>query len=264
MSTVYEMLDEQLQEMSINPVCIIDKETRQITIPEANKFFGVENDKRVERLRFECPKEVGDENVDLMTCQALIAYENANGEPGIYEIKDMTVEGDVVHFSWLLDEEVTKYGGNVRFIFYATRIVEGNSELVWNTVPAQGFVEEGLDVATQIEQGYPAIIEALIYEVNQLKQNSGGSNNDFLVVRVDFGVNVASHSASEIRTAAQAGKIVLTMDSYGMMVPLYDSSVEAALFEALYESSGAIKKAVVSIDANKNVTSYTEVIVSAS
>ena len=260
MSTVYEMLDEQLQEMNINPICIIDKATRQILVPEADKLLGVENDKRVERLRFECPKIVGDENVDLMSCQALIAYENARGEPGIYEIKDMTNEGDVVRFSWLFDEEVTRYSGNVRFIFYATRIVEGESELVWNTVPAQGFVEAGLEVTTQIEEDYPAIIETLIDEVNQLKQSSGEGNNDFLVVKINFNTNVASHSAPEIRAASQAGKVVLTMDSYGMMVPLYDSSAETALFEALYESSGAIKKAAVSIDANKNVTSYTEAV----
>lgn len=259
MSTVYEMLDEQLQAMDATPVCTIDKETRRIVIPEASKLLGVENDKRVERLIFECPKIVGDENVDLMTCQTLIAYENAEGEPGLYEIKDMTVDGDVVRFSWLFDEDVTRYRGNVRFIFYATRINGDEAELVWNTIPAQGFVEEGLDVATQIETSYPAIIEGLIREVDQLKQNSG--DNNFLVVKIDFNTNIASHSASEIRAAAQAGKIVLTMDSYGMLVPLYDASITSATFEALYASSGSVKKAAVIVNEDKSATSYTEVVV---
>ena len=263
MSSVYEMLDEQLQEMDVDLVCTIDKATRKIDVPEGYKFFGVENDKRVERIRFVCPKEVGDENVDLMTCQALIVYANANGEPGIYEIKDMVVEGDNVQFSWLFEEDVTRYKGNVRFAFYAYKINEGETEVAWNTIPAQGFVEEGLDVTAPIEAKYPTIIETLIYEVNQLKMNSGGGNNDFLVVKVDFNTNIASHSSSEIKAAAQAGKIVLTMDSYGMMVPLYDASVDAALFEALYESSGAIKKATVSVSADKSASSYTEVVMSA-
>jgi hypothetical protein len=73
---------------------------------------------------------------------------------------------------------------------------------------------------------------------------------------------MASHSAPEIREDSQAGKIVLTMDSYGMMVPLYDSSVESAMFEALYESSGAIKKATVVVNADKSATSYADVVMS--
>ena len=262
MSIVYEMLDEQLQEMNITPVCIIDKETRQIMVPEANKLFGVENDKKVERLLFECPKFVGDENVDLMACQTLIVYSNANGNPGLYEIEDMTDEGDVVRFSWLFDEDVTKYRGNVKFAFYAYKVVNGEVDVAWNTIPAQGFVEEGLDVTMQIEEAYPAIIEALIYEVSQLKQNAGG-DSDILVVKIDFNTNVANHSASEIRAAAQTGKIVLTMDSYGMMVPLYDASAVSATFEALYASSGSVKKAVITVNEDKSATSYTEVVVNA-
>lgn len=36
--------------------CTIDPETRLITIPPEYQMLGVENDKRVERLYFRCPR----------------------------------------------------------------------------------------------------------------------------------------------------------------------------------------------------------------
>lgn len=168
MSTIDELLDEQL-EVEDDPICTIDKVTRKINMHEACKFFGVEHDKKVERIKFECPKEVGDENVDLTTCQVLIAYENANGEPGLYEIEDLTDDGDVVRFSWLFDEDVTMYKGDVKFIFYACKPNGDEREVAWNTVPAQGFVEEGLDVIGRVEERSPAIIESMLRRIAVLE-----------------------------------------------------------------------------------------------
>ena len=279
MSTLDELLDEQLEAQE-NPVCVIDKLTRKINMLEEFKFFGVEHDKRVERIKFECPKYVGDENVDLMACKLFIAYENANGEPGLYEVKDAATSGEVVSFSWLFDEDVTRYKGDVSFIFYASKMGRDTTEAVWNTTLAQGFVEEGLEVSGRIEERSPAIIELMLIRIANLEQNGGATDeqienaiekyldenpievgNDFFIVSVDFDVNVASHSMLEIRDAFESGKIVITTDSYGMMIPLYDIADTQARFMAIYESDG-LKKIVLTVDANKNVASYTESIVS--
>ena len=256
MSTLEELLDEQLEEESL--VCIIDNATRKITMPEDLKFFGVENDKRVERLHFVCPKQVGDERIDLMTCQNFIVYENANGEPGVYEVKDVTVDGDNVRFSWLFDEDVTKYNGYVKFIFYACILTGDELKNAWNTIPAQGFVEDGLDAVARIEERNPAILEHVLLKVAELERDVG-SNQDFVIVKVNFDTNTASHRASEIKAAFEAGKIVVTMDSYGMLIPLYDGLSEIVTFEAIYESRG-LKKAVLTIAEDKTVVFYTTTI----
>ena len=78
-------------------------------------------------------------------------------------------------------------------------------------------------------------------------------NADFLVVKVDFNTYVASHSASEIRTAQQAGKVVITTDSYGMLVPLYNAVGEVSYFEAIYDDEG-LKKMTIIVAENKSVT----------
>ena len=40
--------------------CVIDPETREITVPERYRLLGVESDEKVERIEFRCPKIVGD------------------------------------------------------------------------------------------------------------------------------------------------------------------------------------------------------------
>lgn len=170
---VDELLDAQ-QVTGENPVCVIDKATRKINMHEACKLFGVEHDKRVERIKFECAKEVGDENLDLTQCSVYIAYENAGAEPGLYEVKDIIAEGDIVHFSWLLDEDVTKYKGSVTFIIYACKVNAGEREQAWNTIPAQGDVEKGLKIPARVEKASPAIIESLLVRVAALEKSGTG------------------------------------------------------------------------------------------
>ena len=67
MATAEEVLKEMDNVSETNndsPVCIIDPETRTITVPPEYQLLGVESDEKVERLYFQCPKIVGD-NVDL-------------------------------------------------------------------------------------------------------------------------------------------------------------------------------------------------------
>lgn len=207
MSTIDEMLDAQLEEVE-NPVCSIDRYTRKITLHEECKFFGVENDKKVERIKFECPKEVGDENVDLTTCQLFIAYENAEGEPGLYEIRDVSDEDEVVHFSWLLDEDVTRYKGEVKFIFYACKLKGDVREVAWNTIPAIGSVEGGLKAIAQIEEKHASIIESMLLRIGKLEEGGTTIVNEQVVAGSDFNIDGFG------RPAPKSGEIFGTTKSY--------------------------------------------------
>ena len=82
-----------------DPVCIIDPETRTITVPPEYQLLGVENDKRVERIYFQCPKNVGD-NQDLsQDYQLFINYENANGDPDAAPPTISAAPGIVIRYS---------------------------------------------------------------------------------------------------------------------------------------------------------------------
>ncbi len=153
----------------------IDTDTREITIPDNEKLFGVKDDLKAERKYFRCKKLVGD-NLDLSKHRLYINYMNANKETSAYLVDDVKVDGDYITFSWLLYRSVTKYIGNVSFIVCAKSSNDkGLLQTDWNTTLATGTVKEGLEVDTAITEEYPDVIEQIL---NRLDGVEGGQISD--------------------------------------------------------------------------------------
>ena len=153
---------------------IIDPETRQIAVPE-NFLLGVESDQNVERVRFQCPKVVGD-NIDLSKLHIYVNYRNANQEVSSYWCQDVEVEGDNITFSWLVSRAATMYQGETIFIVCAKKSdEEGNLTNEWNTtIPAHGgIVLEGLEPDPRLEQQYPDVIEQILTDLDTIKAGGG-------------------------------------------------------------------------------------------
>lgn len=177
--TTEELLEQlEAEAQSETPVCVIDPETRTITVPPEYQLLGVENDKRVERIYFQCPKIVGD-NQDLSQDYILfINYVNANGDPDAYKISDMQVEGDNITFSWLLEENVTKYRGNIQFAFGA--IIPGDEaedpdKNRWNTtINTDCTCLVGLKCTQQVAESNPDALAQIWATIDELKAGGGG------------------------------------------------------------------------------------------
>lgn len=153
----------------------IDTDTREITIPDSQKLFGVKDDLKAERKYFRCKKVVGD-NLDLSKHRLYINYMNANKETSAYLVDDVKVDGDYITFSWLLYRSVTKYIGNVSFIVCAkSSNNKGLLQTDWNTTLATGTVKEGLEVDTATTEEYPDVIEQIL---NRLDGVEGGQISD--------------------------------------------------------------------------------------
>lgn len=153
----------------------IDTDTREITIPDSQKLFGVKDDLKAERKYFKCKKVVGD-NLDLSKHRLYINYMNANKETSAYLVDDVKVDGDYITFSWLLYRSATKYIGNVSFIVCAkSSNNKGLLQTDWNTTLATGTVKEGLEVDTAITEEYPDVIEQIL---NRLDGVEGGQISD--------------------------------------------------------------------------------------
>lgn len=78
------------------------------------------------------------------------------------------------------------------------------------------------------------------------------TSDDLFLVTIDHNAKTASHSESEIKAAKDSGKLVVTMDRYGMLMPLYDG--DEACFEALYRSGDALYFNRYTIAEDKAVT----------
>lgn len=151
MATTEELLEQLEQEVSAmsdeQVYCVIDPDTRQISVPAEYQLLGVESDEKVERIWFQCPKIVGD-NIDLSQLQLRINYQNANSQKDQYIVTDVQTDGDNIVFSWLLSRKVTAYQGNVSFIVCAVKVSGETIQNEWNTTLATAKVLEGLEVDT--------------------------------------------------------------------------------------------------------------------
>ena len=183
MATAEEILQTMAEVPESAPACVIDPETRTIIVPPEYQLFGVENDKRVERLYFQCPKIVGD-NQDLSRdYQLFINYQNANGDPDAYHIEDMEVDGNNITFSWLLEENVTKYRGNIQFAFGA--IIPGDEaedpdKNRWNTtINTDCTCLVGLKCTQQVSESNPDALVQIWAAIDELKAGggTGGTTN---------------------------------------------------------------------------------------
>ncbi len=183
MPTTEELLAQlEAEAQSETPVCVIDPETRTISVPPEYQLLGVENDKRVERIYFQCPKVVGD-NQDLSQDYILfINYVNANGDPDAYKIEDMQVEGDNITFSWLLEEKVTLYQGNIQISFCG--IIPGDEQEDpdknrWGTtINTDCTVLTGLKCTQQVAESNPDALVQIWEAIDELRAGGGASGKD--------------------------------------------------------------------------------------
>ena len=184
MPTTEELLEQlEAEAQSETPVCIIDPETRTITVPPEYQLLGVENDKRVERIYFQCPKIVGD-NQDLsQDYQLFVNYQNANGDPDAYKIEDMQVDGDNITFSWLLEENVTKYRGSIQFAFGAIKPgdeADDPDKNRWNTtINTDCTCLVGLKCTQQVAESNPDALAQIWAAIDELKSGGGGGGDSY-------------------------------------------------------------------------------------
>ena len=179
MPTTEELLAQlEAEAQNETPVCVIDPETRTISVPPEYQLLGVENDKRVERIYFQCPKVVGD-NQDLSQDYILfVNYVNANGDPDAYKINDMQVDGDDITFSWLLEEKVTLYRGSIQISFCG--IIPGDEQEDpdknhWGTtINTDCTVLTGLKCTQQVAESNPDALTQIWAAIDELK--AGGTS----------------------------------------------------------------------------------------
>lgn len=143
---------------------VVNPNTRQFSIPGADLVFGVEADSGSEVKHFQCPSFVGN-NLEVANTFIRINYRNANGETDSYLVDDVTVDGDNVHFSWLLAPKVTAYKGQVKFVMC---LVGPDLKVKWHTAMGTGQVHEGLEPdQSHIEDETDDVVAALITMVEQ-------------------------------------------------------------------------------------------------
>ena len=173
MSTIDEVLAAA---EVVDAVCVIDGETRIISVPTEYKELGIESDEKVTRVKFQCPKIVGD-NIDLTECNLYINYRNAGNKLNSYLVEDVTVTGDTINFSWLLSRHVTESPGTISYIVCAKKSDDTGVINEWNTKVATGIVGIGLEATEEIEEQNIDAIEQILRSIVELENKVGGGGS---------------------------------------------------------------------------------------
>lgn len=189
---------------SSNDICFIDGyETRLINVPDMYKELGVVSDENVNRIRFACPRIVGD-NVDLTKYNIYINYRNAAGELNSYLVEDVDflqeTNENMITFSWLLSRHVTAAPGIVQYIVCAKKSDGVNTTNEWNTKVAIGTViANDIEPVNEIEEQNADIIEQILTRIDVL-ENGSGSNISLGITSSEVG------QFARVKTVDDTGK----------------------------------------------------------
>lgn len=173
MATALDLLMSTKEDVNLlseeSDICTIDAKTRIIFVPSTIVVGGVQSDKNAERIKFSCPKIVGD-NLDLSKFSVRINFENVSSVDFNVSIKDqyicddVAVDGENVTFSWLIGRNAARYMGTVRFIVCAVKTdSDSNISVEWNTAISEVPVLEGIEIdQPQIGQEEKDVINQLL------------------------------------------------------------------------------------------------------
>lgn len=173
MATALDLLMSAKEDVNLlseeSDICTIDAKTRTIFVPSTIVVGGVQSDKNAERIKFSCPKIVGD-NLDLSKFSVRINFENVSSVDFNVSIKDqyicddVAVDGENVTFSWLIGRNAARYMGTVRFIVCAVKTdSDSNISVEWNTAIAEVPVLQGIEIdQPQIGEQEKDIINQLL------------------------------------------------------------------------------------------------------
>lgn len=173
MATALDLLMSTKEDVNLlsqeSDICTIDAKTRAIFVPSTIVVGGVQSGKNAERIKFSCPKIVGD-NLDLSKFSVRINFENVSSVDFNVSIKDqyicddVAVDGENVTFSWLIGRNAARYMGTVRFIVCAVKTdSDSNISVEWNTAIAEVPVLEGIEIdQPQIGQEEKDVINQLL------------------------------------------------------------------------------------------------------
>lgn len=166
-------------------ILIVDLDTRVISIPATLKVLGVESDDDVKRLQFKILRHYGE--FDLSRFNIRINYENARGQGDFYPVDDLTIDGDLLSFSWLVDRVAFAHAGDVKFsicmkLFDDSGVVVKELNTTYTTLP----VLKGLETEQALVEQNPSAFDNILFRLYAVEAATGnGRDGYYSVVKVD-------------------------------------------------------------------------------
>lgn len=226
---------------------VLDPITRKLTTVSLKKVMA-QGDHRSEVITFELPRYIEGHDMSLCT-SAQVHFTNTEGKQpkrtcsDVWEASDLTLDGDKVTFSWLVENTATKYAGSLAFSIKLQCLAVGEDGVVikyeYNSaeytkisiIKAQDNISEAVEESTSL--------------LSSFKEQVIADTEDALRASMEGYISQAQNAAQDAAdSAAQASAIVgLTVDtalSDTSINPVQNKAVKAAIDNAKEDMQSAI------------------------
>ena len=209
---------------------IIDALTREITVPESERAFGVAGEHNVTRKRFRINGSIVDGNDIAVGFAWKVCTENSANQPNEYPIDSIIADSEGIEFDWLVGMGALTYKGGLKFAVCAKQVNgEGKIQHEWHSRIGMGTVYDGIEASAEDIGGFDlaAYIQQTAAEVKQSAQDAASS---------------ASASANSATEAAQSATNAATSaTTAGGYASAAKQSAEKAAAAAKTASDMAVK-----------------------
>jgi hypothetical protein len=196
---------------------IVVGDDRYIIVPDELKRIAVQFDHDIETVTFDCPRYW--DNHDMSEMKVYINYLLPNSEDGCYIAKNVTADGDLMHFDWTISRDVTLYKGNISFLVCVKKTdSDGNEERHWNSELCRDlYISEGLECEETVLAKHPDIITDLLTRMDTVEAVAvSAARVEGMAARAEYAMSESANAASvAIQSANQASEIARTLgDSF--------------------------------------------------
>ena len=157
---------------------IIDALTREITVPESERAFGVAGEHNVTRKHFRINGRIVDGNDIAVGFAWKVCTENAAKRPNEYPIDSIIADSEGIEFDWLVGMGALTYKGGLKFAVCAKQVNgEGKIQHEWHSRIGMGTVYDGIEASAEDICGFDlrAYIQQTATEVRQAVQDAANS-----------------------------------------------------------------------------------------
>ena len=159
---------------------VINAETREITVPESERSFGVAGEHNVARKHFRINGRIVDGNDLAVGFAWKVCTENSAKQPNEYPIDSIIADSDGIEFDWLVGKGALTYRGSLKFAVCAKQVNgEGKVQHEWHSRIGTGTVYDGIEASAEDIGGFDlrAYIQQTAAEVRQAVQNAANSES---------------------------------------------------------------------------------------
>ena len=159
---------------------IIDALTREITVPESERAFGVAGEHDVTRKHFRVNGRIVDGNDLAVGFAWKVSTENSAKQPNEYPIDSIIADSEGIEFDWLVGKGALAYKGCLKFAVCAKQVNgEGKIQHEWHSRIGMGTVYDGIEASAEDIGGFDlrAYIQQTAEEVRQAVQDAASSAN---------------------------------------------------------------------------------------